>query len=61
MTTVSDEVTPLQGMLIEALITFVLILVIQAVCDEKRNDIKGSVPLAIGFTISLCHLTAVSF
>ncbi|KAK6637075.1 hypothetical protein RUM43_010749 [Polyplax serrata] len=59
MTTVNALVSPVEGMLVEALMTFVLILVIQSVCDEKRNDIKGSIPLAIGLTVALCHLTAV--
>lgn len=59
MTSINELINPLEGMLVEALITFVLILVIQSVCDEKRTDIKGSIPLAIGLTVGLCHMTAV--
>jgi len=60
MTKIHDNVTPLQAFFMEALITFVLVFTVEAVCDERRSDIKGSAPLAIGLSVVACNLAAVS-
>lgn len=57
----SPSLTEVQSMVIEALITSILVFVVKAVSDPKRQDIKGSAPLAVGLAIVTGHLCAVSY
>lgn len=49
-----------QAVSIEAFITAILVLVVKAVSDSKRQDITGSAPLAVGLAIATGHLCAVN-
>uniref|UniRef100_A0A8D9EMZ5 Aquaporin AQPAe.a n=1 Tax=Cacopsylla melanoneura TaxID=428564 RepID=A0A8D9EMZ5_9HEMI len=61
MTALNPEINAVQGLVIEAIITFVLVLTVEAVCDDRRTDIKGSVPVAVGLAITCCHLAAIKY
>ncbi|XP_070153636.1 aquaporin AQPAn.G isoform X1 [Polyergus mexicanus] len=58
-TMLGNGVSVSQGTVMEAIITFLLVLVVHAVTDAKRSDTKGWAPLAIGLTITAAHMAAV--
>ena len=62
-TNLANGVSVGQGVGIELFITFVLVLVVFAAAADENNapGVKGSAPLAIGLSITTCHLFAVSF
>jgi len=56
----SDGVSLGQVFGYELIISFVLVFTVFATCDSNRSGIGGSGPLAIGLSIAMCHLWAVS-
>ncbi|KAL3216351.1 hypothetical protein MRX96_033104 [Rhipicephalus microplus] len=60
-TSLAEGVTPLMGLGVEACITFILVLTVFGVCDANRLDVQGSAPLAIGLSVTTCHVFAVRY
>ena len=61
LTLLSEGISHAQGFEIELLITFVLVFCIFASIDPERNDLNGSVPLSIGFAITVGSLFGGKF
>jgi len=60
-TDIGPKVTVGQAVAIEMLITMVLVMIVFAAAADSINaaTVKGSAPLAIGLSITTCHLFAV--
>lgn len=57
---IAENMTQGKAFGVEFLVTFQLVLCVLATTDSRRNDVKGSAPLAIGLSVGLGHLVAVS-
>jgi len=49
------------GFVVEMIITFVLVFTVFSSVDKRRKDLGGSIPLAIGLSVTLCHLFAIKY
>lgn len=59
-TQVNTSISVGNALVVELFITFQLVFTVFATCDHKRNDLKGSSALAIGLSVCIGHLFAVS-
>ncbi|NXR73098.1 AQP1 protein, partial [Pycnonotus jocosus] len=61
LNTLSEGINAGQGLGIEIIATFQLVLCVLATTDRRRNDVSGSAPLAIGLSVALGHLLAIDY
>lgn len=57
---VNTSISVGHALVVELFITFELVFTVFATCDPRRNDLKGSSALAIGLSVCIGHLFAVS-
>ncbi|KAL7396401.1 hypothetical protein ABVT39_005310 [Epinephelus coioides] len=60
ITTVNMSISVGNALVVELFITFQLVFTVFATCDNKRSDLKGSSALAIGLSVCIGHLFAIS-
>lgn len=56
---VAKDLTPVQGMGVEAFLDFILVLVVCGACDAGKPDSKGVAPLIIGLAVTVGHIVGV--
>lgn len=61
LTLLNDKLTVAQGVGIEAIITFILVITIFSCIDSKRKDLAGSFPLSVGLAVTVGILFADQF
>ena len=60
VTNLADDVTQAQGLVVEVLLTFVLVVVIYGTTDPSRATF-GNPSVAIGLTVGLAHLAGIQY
>jgi aquaporin rerated protein, invertebrate len=60
-TVLHNDVTPMQGFVIEFSMGFILLFVICGVTDEYKQESRFVAPLVIGCTVILAHLAFVPY
>ncbi|KAF5891621.1 aquaporin 1, partial [Clarias magur] len=58
---IAENMTPGKAFGVEFIATLQLVLCVLAATDSRRNDVKGSAPLAIGLSVGLGHFVAISY
>ena len=61
VTRLNPELSPLQGCLMETLLTFFLAFTIFSYVDKERPEMKSGGPLIIGLSVTMTHLFGVSY
>ncbi|KAJ8391931.1 hypothetical protein AAFF_G00084020 [Aldrovandia affinis] len=61
VTLLSSNISLLQGIAVELLITFQLVFTVFTTCDPKHSDLKVTAALAIGFSVFIGHLFAIPY
>lgn len=56
-----DGLSPINGLLVEFTISFILVLVCCGVWDKRNSDKHDSAPIRFGFAIAVLAMAAVSF